>query len=548
MSQAVQHEPHRPTLGSTPAGEEVGVIVIEGRSSTPLGPKILAANEAMAKLSGFKVSSLSGSPLGLVYDRKDLRHLVGKLGAIALEPNPCFMDRVLLRNGETKRLCRWTIRPTNREKEVPGHFVLTVRPLPLPRSIPAGPPPVPANSVIPQTPAGDEAAIARKLASDYESSRSTSISLAAGGVAHDFKNALQSIRANLELAEVSASPGSGICGHLHEALLALGDAEMLARQMLAFSKGDTGPKRVFEIGLLLDRVARLCSAGSKIRCHLHLPGDVRRIEGDPVRIYQVLHNLVMNARQSMPGGGPVFLASGNADLSLGNRYEVPAGRYTVASIKDRGCGIEPAALSRIFEPDYTTKPGGNGFGLASCRDIVERHGGHIRVASIVGVGTEFLVFLPSTDAPADLVADFFPQPPQMPSRGEPIPNGTGRVLVVEDDPAVARSTRAQLKHLGYEAWHARDGREAIALFEEHLDSPEPFELVILDMTLPGGLNGPEVAAELRHLDPLIRIVATSGYFEGDQALIEGGHRFSAILAKPYGLVALGEMLESLVAG
>jgi len=548
MHPAVKIDP--PTLaGKAPsAAEEIGVIVIEGRSTTPLGPKILFANEAMARLSGYKLASLRGSALGLIYDRKDLRHLIAKLPAIAEGSNHCFMDRLLLRNGGSKHLCRWTIRPTNREKEIPGHFALTVRVLPATAPASQGTAPAEKGVELPlgrKNPPGPPDAQAKISQGDkYETVRTESISLAAAGVAHDFKNALQTIRANVELAEVSSGPNTKISAYLGEALLALGDAELLARQMLAFTRGESGATQVFALGNLVERVSRLGLAGSRIRCHVEIPPDLRPVEGDPIRIYQVLHNLVMNARQAMPGGGPIFLTAGNADLEEGNRYGVPAGRYTVASVRDRGCGIEPAAIPKIFDADYSTKPGGNGFGLASCRDIVERHGGHIRVASVPGVGSEFLVFLPSNDSPAVALADFPSETEGKPATRKVEDGGAGKVLIVEDEPAVARSTRAQLKHLGYEAWITRDGGEAVEIFREHLDSPEPFEIVILDMTLPGGLDGSEVAAELHAMDPAIRMIATSGYFERGQTLPRGSN-FSALLAKPYGLSMLGEVLDAI---
>ncbi|MEQ1840994.1 MAG: ATP-binding protein [Verrucomicrobiales bacterium] len=535
MSLVEQSKPvSRPTSGESVPDSALGILVIEARSTTPLGPKIVYANEAIARLSGYEIGSLMGSPLGLLYERSDLPGLIEKLPVIATRPNHCFMDRMLMRNGGTKRHCHWTIRATNRENCPGSFFTLTVKPVP----------PV-------QNPEGSSADHAQRRRGDsserdYETVRTESISLAAGGVAHDFKNALQTIKSNLELAALESPAGTKVQTYIDEAHLALGDAEILAHQMLAFTRGVRESKRVIELGDLLKRVSRLCSAGSGIRCRISIPAGLRCVEGDPTQLNQVLHTLVINARQAMPSGGMISITAGNANLVSDNPYSMPPGRYTVASVKDRGCGIPEHQLSRIFDPDFTTKANGSGFGLASCQDIVERHGGAIRVASRVGVGTEFLVFLPSTDAPADPNQTFAaPLRKSGPSLTQPV-SGGGRILIVEDQVDVARATRGLLKHLGFESLHSPNGEEAIAVYREHLDSAEPIDAVLLDMTLPGGLTGMDVAREIRRLDPTARIVATSGYFEDGKVDLDDSAGFMGILPKPYSMDTLAEVMESVL--
>lgn len=578
--------PSEPTVAAdrsqaNQGGEGIGFLVVEQRSSTPLGPRIVHVNEEMCRLSGYERSSLIGSPLGLLYDRGDLASLIGRLPIIAARSNHCFMDRVLLRHGGSRLPCHWTIRPTTREGEPSGYFALSVTPMLRKErfaSVPQAPaararaeaattpPPLrpgPSSPAAPPTTspvesvagAGCSAAVAR----DYENSRIESISLTAGGVAHDFKNALQTIKSNLEIAFLELGPlphpaAARSLASLSEAQLALDDAELLARQMLAFTRGETGRRRVFHPGELLRRVSRLCSAGSKIRCRLFLPDEIRCVEGDPAQIYQVLHNLVINARQAMPDGGTIDIAAGNAELRPENRFDMPPGRYTVASVRDRGYGIQPEHLPRIFEPDFSTKAEGNGLGLASCRAIVEEHGGGIRVASKVGVGTEFLVFLPSTEAIAEN-DPAWPEPPQALAAsaassprsqvgGLPA-SASGRILVVDDEPGVARSTAGLLRHFGYEVLVAGDGEKAISLFREHLDSDEPIDAVLLDMTLPNGLSGEEVAREMARIEPAVRIVATSGNLDRHDAPPPGP--FATALAKPYSQDSLRDAIARALA-
>lgn len=569
MNSAAQTEPDCALLSK--GGEGAGFLVVEQRSSTPLGPKIVYANEELGRLSGYDVSSLVGSPLGLIYDRSDLATLVGKLPLIAVRANHCFMDRVLLRNGETRLPCRWTIRPTNREGEPRGHFALTVRPLPHSdervsdkgkneAAVEAAASVKPGGSRSPERAAvaaaaesaGQDSSMSPSLPAaagptlrEYEEARNESITLAAAGVAHDFKNALQAIKMNLELAALGEIDEGALGEHIAEAQLALDDAEMLARQMLAFTRGEAGRSGVIRIGSLLERAVRLGSAGSGIACRLFQNENLKCVEGDPIRLYQVLHNLVINARQAMPNGGTIDLVADNVDLEPGNPYTMPGGSYIVISVTDRGCGISSENLPKIFHSTYSTKAGGSGVGLASCLAIVRSHRGGIRVASQIGVGTEFLVFLPATDRNADEDPAWIKTAAAAPRRGVPTDSGQGRVLVVEDQQGVARSTLGMLKKLGYETIHAGDGEEALARFREHFDSLEPVDLVLLDMTLPGGLPGREVAAELRRIDPTARIVATSGYFEEGEARDLSGE-FAAVLPKPYGMEGLSQALERAV--
>lgn len=549
---------------------DVGTFYIEQRSSTPLGPKILKVSEEFARLTGYDAPSLIGSPLGLVYDRTDLSSLIGKLPTIALGSSHCFMYRVLLRNGGARRLCRWTIRPTSKAGEPKGLFVMTVQSV-IPRAAAAAAAakiPVEATQPIsrelkalppakvkpkPAAPAG----VARKSPpaaapvpeqglnqGEYEQCRSESISLAAAGVAHDFKNALQTIKMNLELAALSTDPAERSAVHLTEAMIALGDAETLAHQMLAFTRGGSAQRKVFRLDPLLQRVSRLCSAGSGIRCRLHVADRLRCVEGDANQVYQVLHNLVINARQAMPNGGTIDIIAANADLAEKNDFSMPRGAYAVISVKDRGCGIAPENLPRIFEENFTTKADGSGFGLASSRAIILAHGGSIRVASKVGVGTEFLIFLPSTEAGGPVETPSAAPTVTAPGKRRAVA-GIERILVVEDQPGVARSTMSILKQLGYESHLARSGEEAISIYRERLHSLEPIDVVLLDMTLPGGLSGLDVAHELRRIDAEPLIIATSGYFE-EGFEFPGEGEFAAILPKPYGVESLSEALEQAV--
>jgi len=530
MSLATQVPLKTVKSGTVATGKSTAIVVIEGRALTPLGPRIVFANEAASKLSGYAINSLVGSPLGLIYDHGDLGSLIKKLPYIAQRSSFFYMDRTMIRNGGTRERANWTIRPTSRVEDPEQYFTLTFKPVEKPQPEAASPQQAPKRVTTP-SPAKVE----------IEKSLTDSLALTAGGVAHDFKNALQAIKSNLEMARLVTPSGGPLEAYLSSAHFALNDAESLARQMVDFTRGSTGQKKVFKVCDLLRRVAHLCTAGSRIRSQLSIEDELRHVEGDSNQIYQVLHNLVINACQAMPNGGTIHLSAANTDLTAANSFAVGEGIYTVISVRDRGCGIAPEHLPHIFDSQFTTKKDGTGVGLASCKAIIENHGGVIRAASRPGVGTEFLVFLPSSSAPREPVAT-----PANPRGIKPTPSpsdGVGKILVVDDQLEVSKAACGLLKHLGYESMRVATGDEAVRLYRDALDSFEPIDAVLLDMTLPGGLTGEDVMLELKKIDHEVRVIATSGYFDEDsdgQLLLQG---FCAVLPKPYSLSDLSEAVS-----
>ena len=532
MSLATAASPAKHHASPSSNLKQAGIIVIEARATTPLGPKIVFANEETSRLSGYQLSSLIGSPLGLIYDHKDLSRLIEKLPLIASTPDYCWMERNLVCNGGRRLPVRWTIRPTQSKEGNSGHFTLTISPIQI-------------EPVDPATSTTETADIS--VDTHIEESRSESLALAAGGVAHDFKNALQSIKTNLELAQRASRSLGTLDEYLADAAIALGDAETLAHQMLAFTKGEEPSRCVFSLLDSVKRVSHLCTAGSGVRCRMRIDPGARPVEGDPNQIYQVLHNLVINACQAMPNGGTLDLSVANIDFDRSpNQFSVKEGRYTIISVRDRGCGIPREVLPRIFDRTFTTKANGNGFGLASCRAIVEKHGGTIKAASKPGVGTEFLVFLPSAPEGSEVAV-----PAEKSAIAEPVskskPVENLRVLVVEDQQGVAKATCRMLEFLGHRPVVAETGEEAIRTYLHSLNAEDPIDIVLLDMTLPGGLDGHDVLTELRKIDPRVIVIATSGYFEDGPAEAIADSGFDGILAKPYAMDSLAITLSQAAA-
>ncbi|MEM9283152.1 MAG: ATP-binding protein, partial [Verrucomicrobiota bacterium] len=470
-----------------------------------------------------------------------------KLPRIAERPGFCWMERNLIENGGSRKKVYWTIRPTQSEGTEPC-FTLTFC------SKKEKPPKKAQPSLtlrpVKESDGGNRLSRSEPSPSIEPEQRHESLAMAAGGVAHDFKNALQTIKSNLEMAQSISGSQSQVSTFLSDANAALDDAEVLAQQMLAFTRDDATGSIAFDVSELVTRVSRLCTAGSRVKCHLTLEPQLRPVEGDPNRLYQVLHNLVINACQAMPNGGVLHLTAANANVKSKNPYSVGKGRYTVISVRDRGCGIPPEVLPRIFDKNYSTKPGGSGFGLASCRAIIEGYGGAIRAASRVGVGTEFLVFFPSSQNKPNQGAARVSQTGQHHShqrststQESPLPATPCRVLVVEDQPGVLKASQSILSHLGHETIAALDGEEALTRYRRHLDSAEPIDVVLLDMTLPGGLSGREVFRELKKIDPEANVIATSGYFDDSPGRLVDETGFSAVLAKPFSMKDLSGAIQ-----
>jgi len=554
-------------------GGLVGALLIEVSKTTPLGPRILSADEGACRITGYEMNSLLGSPIGLIYDNRDLPRLLARLPRVAQASGHFWMERNLIKNRGYRQRVRWTIRPHRKEDGEIGGFFLTIVPLKQEGEaklefveefrggeLPEDSPP---SRILPANESGEGPGKGPAFGHDpaesefAEESRSESLAMAAGGVAHDIKNNLHSIKANLDLAYKIAPHATDLLDHLEDAQMALEDAEMLARQMLAFTRGESSESRNFDVEPQLRRVAAICAAGSDIRTRFHISPKRLLVHGDPKAIYQVFHNLVKNACDAMPKGGVL-------DLSVGSRrwekvpegLDLPSGVYTVVSIRDRGCGIAKEILHRIFEKRFTTKVGGSGFGLAWCLATVKRHGGLITVESQVDVGSEFLVFLPATSvgvAPAGATgspnaagskAKVAPGPVAADLSAPGAPPLQARVLVVEDQAPVAKATCGMLKHLGHSSRVAENGSEALRLYLRAKYSDEPFDLVLLDMTLPGGLSGGEVFHEMRRQDPGVRVVATSGYFDDESADILGNREFTGILPKPFSMEALDLVIRT----
>lgn len=360
-----------------------------------------------------------------------------------------------------------------------------------------------------------------------------SLGVLAGGIAHDFNNFLTVVQGNIEVAKTQITAAEPAQEFLNQAAGACQRAKFLASQLLTFAKGGAPVRRVVSVAQLVTDAVHLARTGSSIRIEVTIEDGLWSAQVDPGQIGQVLHNILINAREAMPGGGGIIEVRAENLGVAGN----PDPRVRI-SIRDYGCGIPPDVLRQIFDPYFTTKPGGSGLGLATAYAIVAKHGGHISVDSTPGAGTVFTLDLPALDRPP-AVEDPLRQPPAPAS----LPTGTERLLVMDDDEALRVLVKAVLTSLGYEVQAAADGAEAIALYETAKGADKGFDAVILDLTVTGGMGGLEAADKLKELDSSAKLIVSSGYSDAPVMSHFAQYGFDAVIVKPWTVKEMSEVLR-----
>jgi PAS domain S-box-containing protein len=373
-----------------------------------------------------------------------------------------------------------------------------------------------------------------------QSQKMEAVGQLAGGVAHDFNNLLTVISGHTDLLLTDEA----LSGHTRDSLEQVRDATRraaaLTRQLLAFSRKQVLVPALLDLRAIVADMGRMLQRliGEHIELVVSVDADLWSVRADQGQIEQALLNLAVNARDAMPRGGTLTIGAYNRESSARPPGEGPAGRVIVLSVRDTGVGIDPAVRDRIFEPFFTTKPRGQGtgLGLAMVYGIVKQSGGTITVDSSPGAGTTFTLCLPAEDRPAAVM----PAPPRAPSA---LAAGPLTVLLVEDDDMVRAVTRGMLAVRGCRVLEARNGREALRVWQE---SGASVQLVVTDVVMPG-MNGRELAEHLQRQRPDLKVLFVSGQTDGlflDQNRLPRG---TAFLAKPFEPETLGAAVEGLLA-
>ena len=360
-----------------------------------------------------------------------------------------------------------------------------------------------------------------------------SVGILAGGIAHDFNNLLTGILGNVSLAKAFAGPETNIAKRLSEAEKACQKATALTQQLLTFSKGGAPIRQTVSIASVLRESVDFVLHGANVRSDLRIPEDLWPVDVDKGQIYHVIHNVMLNAIQAMPGGGVVTVTAENVVLSETFAGPVPKGHYVKIAIRDQGGGVPDDILTQIFDPYFTTKAEGSGLGLAIAYAIVAKHEGYLTVESEAGVGAVFSFYLPAVRQAADGAA--------LAAVGAP--TDSRRILVVDDEAYILELLEEMLSSLGYEATCCHDGKDAIAAYQRAHASGRAFAVVLLDITIPGGMGGCETLSHLQAIEPGVKAVISSGYANDPVMANFAKHGFSGVIAKPYTLPGLREVLQ-----
>lgn len=353
-----------------------------------------------------------------------------------------------------------------------------------------------------------------------------SLGILAGGIAHDFNNILTGILGNITFAQMKVAADSVAGKALSNAESAAKRAAELAHQLLTFARGGEPVKKSVDLRILLEESLELVLAGSNVKARLELPEGIRPLEADEGQISQVINNLLINAVQAMPGGGTVRIIAENVELSSLNGLSLEAGEYVRIRVTDQGCGIAADDLKRVFDPYFTTKPFGNGLGLSSVYSIVTRHGGHIGVQSEPGAGAEFTLLLPAAGQQALQLADQGSIAPDPERR-------SGTILVLDDESMIRDMIRSILTSLGYQVVVCETGEEVLQQCRDISARGECFSALIMDLTIPGGMGGKELAPLILEIDPEAVMIVSSGYSNDPVMANYAGFGFKGVLPKPY---------------
>lgn len=358
----------------------------------------------------------------------------------------------------------------------------------------------------------------------------------AGGIAHDFNNALTAILGNISLAKMYEASGLPVKDKLEKAEQAVIRARGLTRQLLTFSTGGAPVKKELALSPFLVDAVSFSLTGSKLSPRYNIARDVNNVDVDQGQLEQVIQNLVLNAAQAMPEGGFVDIECSNATIDDESVLPVPHGEYVRISVVDHGTGIPEANRERIFDPFFTTKDGGKGLGLATSFSIVRKHGGTIHVQSALGKGSRFDVYLPAKERKE--------QPQELKAQ---IAGVGGSILIMDDEGDIRELLESLLTHLGYKVASAPDGQEAEKMYKKAFDAGEPYDLVIMDLTVPGGMGGKELMQRLIKIDPRVVGIVSSGYSSDPVMSDYTSHGFSGVAAKPYRLETLTGIVATLIA-
>jgi PAS domain S-box-containing protein len=357
----------------------------------------------------------------------------------------------------------------------------------------------------------------------HQAQKLEAVGVLAGGIAHDFNNMLGIIYGNVSYLLNCYQNDEELVEVLSDIQEGARKSKQLTQQLLTFAKGGAPIKKAADINFIIQESAKFVTRGANVKCNYDFADNLWVAEVDSGQLNQVISNLVINANQAMPAGGIITIKSENTEIESGSKIPLPNGKYIKIILEDQGIGISENHLQNIFDPYFSTKQEGSGLGLATAYSIIKKHGGHIRVESKIGKGTKFTIYLPVSEKQI-LKTD----------ENETIKHvNQGRILVMDDEEHILKMTGRMLGEMGYKYHLVLNGDQAIEDYQGSFQSGSPFDMVILDLTIPGGMGGQDVIKKLLEIDPDVKAVVSSGYSNDPVMSNYSDYGFKGIIPKPY---------------
>ncbi len=365
-----------------------------------------------------------------------------------------------------------------------------------------------------------------------------SIGILAGGIAHDFNNFLTGIIGNISLAKLKTDPKDEIYEILTESEKAAHSAKSLTQQLLTFSKGGIPIREKTDIKNLIKESAKFAIIGSSINCEFDFQENLREVIIDKAQMTQVVNNIIINAIEATPEEGTITIKAENYNVKENTKIPLEQGKYVKISFKDTGNGIQAENIPKIFDPFFTTKESGSGLGLATVFSIVKKHKGFIYTESEIGKGSSFHLYLPASANRSKEI--------EKKETREKIPKSSGKILIMDDKAFIRKSAERALNLYGYDVAGAESGEKALTLYKEAINDKNPYDVVILDLTVPGAMGGLKTLKELQKIDPDVKAIVSSGYSDDPVMSEHEKFGFKDIIKKPYEYHELAEAVKKLI--
>jgi len=366
-----------------------------------------------------------------------------------------------------------------------------------------------------------------------------STGILAGGIAHDFNNILLGLLGNISLAKNELSPDENAYTLIQEAEKSLARANDLTNQLLTFAKGGDPIKSAITIDEIIKETAKFNLSGSNIKIIMENQEDLWQINADKGQISQVISNLIINARQAMPSGGQIKIKMENTAFSENEFSALNLDKYVKISISDQGIGIPNDHLEKIFDPYFTTKQKGSGLGLSIVHSIIIKHNGSIFVTSDMNKGTTFTFYLPATSS----IQEEATQESAEQISTQDIPMKPAKILLMDDDLLVRQVGEKMLTILGHSVELSVDGMDALEKYRLAIDQKVPFDAVIMDLTVPGGMGGLDSVKKILKINPEARVIVASGYSNDPVLSNFKEHGFVGVVTKPYTIEEIKKVIK-----